>query len=263
MELDRQRAQAAFAAYVRPYDTQDPKIKLKITHTYRVAALCERIAASLGLPAADLDLAWLCGLLHDIGRFEQVRRFGTFNDAVSVDHAKCSAAVLFDEGHIADFVDGDDAFPLLRTAIEQHNVYRLPAELDDRTRMFCQILRDADKIDILRVNVETPLEEIYGVSRQELLQSPISPAVLQAFYEHHAVLRSLKQYPADNIIGHTSLVFELCYPESRRLAAEQGWLWQLFTFRSENPETETELRRAKAHLRAWLDALQTQKNALK
>lgn len=254
MELDRTRAQAAFAAYVRPYDAEDPKIKLKIGHTWRVAALCERIAASLGLPAADLDLAWLCGLLHDVGRFEQVRRFGTFNDAVSIDHARCSAAVLFDEGHIADFVDGNDEFPLLRTAIEQHNVYRLPAELDGRTRRFCQILRDADKIDILRVNVETPLEEIYGVSREELLQSPVSPAVLQAFYEHHAVLRDLKAYPADNIIGHASLVFELCYPESRRLAAEQGWLWRLLDTPLENPETAAALRKAEGHLRAWLAA---------
>lgn len=254
MELDRMQAQAAFAAYVRPYDAEDPKIKLKIGHTYRVAALCERIAASLGLPAADIDLAWLCGLLHDIGRFEQVRRFGTFNDAVSINHARCSAAVLFDEGHIADFVDGDDESPLLRTAIELHNVYRLPAELDDRTRLFCQILRDADKIDILRVNVETPLEEIYGVSREALLQSPVSPAVLAAFYERHAVLRDLKQYPADNIIGHASLVFELCYPESRRLAAEQGWLWRLLATPIENPETAAALRRAEAHLRAWLAA---------
>ena len=253
MILDRKQAQAAFAAYVRPYDAADPKIKLKIAHTYRVAALCERIAASLALPAADRDLAWLCGLLHDIGRFEQVRRYGTFNDAVSIDHAKCSAAVLFDEGHIADFAPGMvPAYPLLRTVIEQHNVYRLPDDLTDRTRMFCQILRDADKIDILRVNVETPLEEIYGVSRAELLQSPVSPAVLAAFYEHHAVLRDLKQYPADNIIGHASLVYELCYPESLRTAAAQGWLWRLLAFHSESPDTNAALRAADAHLRGWL-----------
>ena len=42
---------------------------------------------------------------------------------------------------------------LLRTAIRLHNAYRLPEEMDDRTRMFCQILRDADKIDILRCDI--------------------------------------------------------------------------------------------------------------
>ena len=51
MPLDR-RARQAFAAYAARYDVDDPKVKLKIDHTYRVAALCERIAASLDLPPA-------------------------------------------------------------------------------------------------------------------------------------------------------------------------------------------------------------------
>ncbi|MFR4260246.1 hypothetical protein [Gemmiger formicilis] len=75
-------------------------------------------------------------------------------------------------------------------------------------------MRDADKIDILRVNVETPMEEIYNVSTEALRQSPVTPAVLDAFYEHHCILHSLKKWPADNAVGHASLVFELCYPES-------------------------------------------------
>ena len=224
MTLDRPHAWQAFAAYTSHYNAADPKVKLKIDHTYRVAALCERIANSLALPPQDVDLAWLCGLLHDVGRFEQLRRYGTFIDAQSIDHALMSVTVLFDEGRLRDYIADTDEDALLRTAIRLHNAYRLPAELDDRTRMFCQILRDADKIDILRVNVETPMEQIYNVSTEALRRSPVSPAVLDAFYEHHCVLRTLNHYPADNAVGHASFLFELCYPESLRAAAEQGWL---------------------------------------
>ena len=39
--VDRQKVLDAFAAYISPYDAQDPKVSLKIHHTYRVAALCE------------------------------------------------------------------------------------------------------------------------------------------------------------------------------------------------------------------------------
>ena len=53
MPLDRRRARQAFADYAAQYDARDPKVKLKIDHTYRVAALCERIAASLDLPPAE------------------------------------------------------------------------------------------------------------------------------------------------------------------------------------------------------------------
>ena len=98
MKIDRDREQRAFAAYTEHYNAADPKVKLKIDHTYRVAALCARIARSLSLPPEDVDLAWLCGLLHDVGRFEQLRRYNTFIDSQSVSHAALSVQVLFDEG---------------------------------------------------------------------------------------------------------------------------------------------------------------------
>ena len=53
MTIDRRRAREAFAGYAARYNAADPKVKLKIDHTYRVAALCDRIAASLGLPPEE------------------------------------------------------------------------------------------------------------------------------------------------------------------------------------------------------------------
>ena len=182
MTVDRQKVLDAFAAYIRPYDAQDPKVSLKIHHTYRVAALCEQIGRSIALEGTALDLAWLCGMLHDVGRFEQLRRFGTFDDSKSIDHARAGVQVLFEQGHIRDYLDDDSEDAMLRTAVEWHSAYRLPDGLDERTVMYCNILRDADKIDILRVNVETPLEDIYNVTTAELLASPVTPAVQQAYY---------------------------------------------------------------------------------
>ena len=94
MTVDRQKVLDAFAAYIRPYDAQDPKVSLKIHHTYRVAALCEQIGRSIALEGTALDLAWLCGMLHDVGRFEQLRRFGTFDDSKSIDHARAGVQVF-------------------------------------------------------------------------------------------------------------------------------------------------------------------------
>lgn len=58
----------------------DPRVALKYEHTARVAALCVEIAAGLDMGAKDVDLACPCGLLHDIGHFEQLRIWGTFRD---------------------------------------------------------------------------------------------------------------------------------------------------------------------------------------
>ena len=254
MQINRRTALSAFAGYTARYNARDPKVKLKIDHTYRVAGLCARIAAAQGLDAGAVDLAWLCGLLHDVGRFEQLRQYGTFNDAISIDHAACSARVLFEEGHIRDYLADDSEDELLRTAVTWHSAYRLPDGLNRRTRLYCDLLRDADKIDILRVNVETPLEEIYNVTTRELRSAAITQEVEQAFYEHHTVLRALKRTPADNVVGHISLVYGLVFAESRRIVKEQGWLDKLMAFGTDNPDTARKMTAMGDHLHAWLDA---------
>ncbi len=254
MEIDRSAARRAFAAYVRAYDLRNPKIALKIAHTYRVAALCETIAQSLALSPADTDLAWLSGLLHDVGRFEQVRRFGTFNDALSLDHAAESARVLFEEGRIRDYTADPAEDALLEKAVRGHNLYRLPDALTARERMFCNILRDADKVDILRANCETPLTDIYNVTPEALRTSAITPAVRESFFAHSAVLREIKRTPADNIVGLTSMVFELVYPAGIAAVKQQNWLGRLFTFDTENAETAQTLREMHAEMERWLAA---------
>ena len=234
--FDRKKIEKIFDEYVLAYDASDPKIRLKIDHTYRVAGLCETIATSVG---ADGDFSWVCGMLHDVGRFEQIRRYNTFSDAASVDHAELGADLLFRDGLIKRFgIDLDESsMRTLEKAIRNHSVYRLDAGLTEEERKYCNILRDADKVDIFRVNCDTPLEDIYNVTTKELLASPVSEEVKKCFRDRTAVLRALKSHPADYVVGHICLVFELVYPMSREIAKEQGYLEQLLNFSSENEDT--------------------------
>ena len=263
--INRKNVINAFAEYVRNYDPSDEKIKLKINHTYRVAGLCQRIAESLGLSEPDVDIAWLLGMLHDIGRFEQIRRFGTFNDVQSVDHAEFGADLLFKEGLIRKFAEGyyeecELAEPenqedeqiiknnehhnkdtgLLEMAIRQHNKYRVKEDLTERQRMFCDILRDADKVDIFKVNADIPMEIIYDVTTEELKNGVITKEVLESFYKKETVLKSVRRSAVDHIVGHISLLFELVYKESYRQAKEQGYVYKLLNFKSDVPEVNAE-----------------------
>ncbi len=260
MHIDRSRARQAFAAYVANYDPKNPRIALKIAHTYRVAELCERIAKAAaprgaGLTSPDADLAWLCGLLHDVGRFEQVRRFDTFNDAASVSHAALGTQVLFGTAdpcgpQIRAYVSDAAEDELIATAVSTHSDYRLPSLLDERTRSFCHLLRDADKIDILRVNGTCPLEDIYNVTERDMVQSELSDEVVQTFYEHRTLPRSIRRYPADVLVGHICFAWELVYPESRTIMAEQGFLEQMLSRRFERPETQRRFAAMADHMRA-------------
>lgn len=263
--INRKNVINAFAEYVRNYDPSDEKIKLKIDHTYRVAGLCQRIAESLGLSEPDVDIAWLLGMLHDIGRFEQIRRFGTFNDVQSVDHAEFGADLLLKEGLIRKFAEGyyeecelarsgneeaeqiiknnehhNKDTGLLEMAIRQHNKYRVKEDLTERQRMFCDILRDADKVDIFKVNADIPMEIIYDVTTEELKNGIITKEVLESFYKKETVLKSVRRSAVDHIVGHISLLFELVYKESYRQAKEQGYVYKLLNFKSDVPEVNAE-----------------------
>lgn len=258
--VDRARVRAAFDRYVATYDPADPKVRLKIDHTYRVAALCDRIARAAGLPGPDRDLAWLCGMLHDIGRFEQTRRYGTFSDARSVDHAALGVEILFVEGRLADFVDlpclpapEADLPAAVRTVVGTHSAFRLPEGLDLRTRALCDVVRDADKIDILKAFRESDMVSVLDVSRRDLLESPLSQPVVDAFYGHRTVRRDERAWPADVVMSYPCFLFELAYTESLRIAASQGDVFALFEVPFAVPATRWAVRAMGAHLRAWVD----------
>lgn len=277
MIIDRDRVEKEFKKYTDKYDISDEKIKLKVDHTYRVAAICERIAATLGLCDEDINLVWLIGMLHDIGRFEQLKNFGTFSDADSIDHAHYGVELLFDEGLIERFVDDENKYEceadsssviktknreeagsklseldILKTAIWNHSAYRIEEVLSDRVLMFCNIIRDADKIDILKVNYEVTLEVIYDVTTDQLKKSSVTDEVMKAFMEHHAVLRKLKKTPIDHLVGHAALVFELVYDESFKIVKEQGYLDKMLSFKSDNTETVRQFQALKDNMAKFM-----------
>lgn len=265
--IDKTAVGKAFDSYVKGYNIEDPKIELKYTHTKRVAFLSEEIARSIKnsiknsmeLEDNDIDLAWLIGMLHDIGRFEQVRRFGTFNDSVSVDHAEFGADLLFNPKEDDYFFEGQkEALEIIRknipdtklveTAIRNHNKYRVEEGLDDRTLLFANIIRDADKVDILKVNVEFDVEEIYNIPLEELLNSDISQVVLEACLEGHAVNRALRLTPMDLVIGHASMMQELVFEKSKEVVRQQGYLKILLDKPVKLEQTKEKLAIIKKHL---------------
>ena len=251
--MDRKKIICTFENYVSNYNLNDPNIYLKYKHTGKVAENCERIAKSLDLPAKDVDLAWEIGMLHDIGRFEQLRRFDTFIDTESIDHAEFGGDLLFKEGLIQQFDDEKENYELLEKAIRLHSLYRLPDNLSERELLFCQMIRDADKIDIYRANYETGLHVIYHVTKEELLNSEITPEVYQVFCEERAIPRNIRKTIADNLVGHIALTFELVYPESKKMAIEQGYLQKLLETEFVNSETTELMKKISQRMRRFTE----------
>src|SRR5664280_1224018 len=142
-----------FLDYTNRFQSLDPAVEkniiLKIGHTYRVCDNVSRIAKSLGMERCDLVMAEVLALFHDIGRFEQLKVFGSFNDRITVDHAKLGLKVLNNSRVLACLPRNERR--LLCRSIWLHNKYEIPEKERLDTILFSRLIRDADKLDILGV----------------------------------------------------------------------------------------------------------------
>ncbi len=129
-----------FNNYYNNFDKSNIIIKSKYNHTFRVVSYAESIAKSLNLNPEDITLSKICALFHDIGRFNEVKKFNNLEDSNSFDHG--------DEGYnVLKKLNYNNDIVLLST--KYHNKYMVPNNINERTKMFCNIVRDADKLDIL------------------------------------------------------------------------------------------------------------------
>ncbi len=138
----------AFDDYVRDYDDSQVRIRLKKNHSYRVMRSSIRYALALGWSKDDVSLAGAIGLLHDIGRFEQVRMFDSFSDK-NIDHAVLGVKILFEDGLIENFSLKKEDYDLIRFSILNHNKFVIDACDNERYLRFAKLIRDVDKVDIL------------------------------------------------------------------------------------------------------------------
>lgn len=255
LEINKRQLISVFDKYVSNYDISNIRIKLKYNHTLRVADICERIAKSLDLTEFEIDYCWVMGLFHDIARFEQVKQFDTFKDSQSFSHANYGCDLLFKERLIDQFFPsaGDFDFSLLEKAIRCHSDYIVPEDYNETEHLFSDILRDADKIDIIKVITETSKEVIFGASMEVLEQQTFSPAVLDEFKKHRTIPGKIGKKNVDYYPGFASFVFELMIPESKRILVEQGYIFKfLDDFHSKNSETEKDIEFIKQEVKTFL-----------
>lgn len=127
-------------------------LDMKQTHTIHVQAAIDQIATGLNLSENHRRIASVTALFHDLGRFPQYKKYRTFRDPDSENHARLSIREL-NHHRVLHGLDLTER-RLIHRAIFLHNRLRLPDDLDPNSTLHCRLIRDADKVDILRVMVE-------------------------------------------------------------------------------------------------------------
>ena len=222
-----------FDKYVQTYNDIEGEgfrnILLKIEHTLKVCTIMDLLAAGEGLSPEKARIAATVALLHDVGRFPQYRRWRTFRDSESDNHARLGIDVIREQQLLEDLPPSE--LLLIEEAIRFHNLLTLPKHVQSPTKMFIRLIRDADKLDIWRVFLELfdlPEQERASAACLGLPDLPdYTPACLTALLEHRVVRLDECRVVNDFKLLQISWALDLSFPTSYRLLLERDYLPQL------------------------------------
>jgi len=204
-----------FKEYVSGYYCKDSyvnqNVKIKEGHTLRVCKHIIAIAESLNVEREDVYIAEAAALFHDIGRFEQLRRYKTFNDMKSENHAELGVKVLEQENMLAGLKTAEQE--IIMKAVKFHNARDLPAGESEAVIFFLKLLKDADKLDSLEVLTNYYSSADYGSNPALELDLPnakkLSEAVVKEILASKPVNARNVKSPEDFRILQLSWVFDI------------------------------------------------------
>ncbi|MGL4108397.1 HD domain-containing protein [Clostridium sp. LP20] len=221
--IDLNKGKIAFKEYISQYDTSDDKIKLKLVHTYGVVAAAEFICKNEGLSREDTDLAMLIALLHDIGRFEQLKKFNSFDDN-KFDHASFGVKVLFEDGLIGKFIETSKYDEIIRKAIEYHSRFKIPEGNNEKEELHIKLIRDADKLDNFRVKKFEKFETLFDISEEVLGAEGISENIIENVRKHEPILHINRKTFMDMWVSYLAFIFDLNFRASYLFLKENDYI---------------------------------------
>lgn len=220
--IDIAKVKTEFEKYVSDFDITDDKILLKKEHIERVAALSKMIATYLNLSEKEILLAEVIGFFHDIGRFEQVKQYDTFNDKASVNHAEYSNKVLFEDKLIEKFDIDKKYWNVIEKAVLNHNKDSIETSLTEKEMLFAKIIRDADKLDIFYVICNYDLESVFWF--EDFTVPEIDKKVLLQYTENHKINYKDIKNNAGQICSFYAFVFDFNFDISLKFLKEKDYL---------------------------------------
>lgn len=210
-----------FKNYVSGFNLKDNSISRKYKHSLRVMNLSFKLSKKLKLSKEDILLSETIGLLHDYGRFMQWNKYNTFSDLESIDHGDLGVHLLFENKDINKYVHDKRSYKYIKNAIKYHNKYSYPANLDKKSKLFCDIIRDTDKLDIINIYSK----QIFKLSEESL---EISEKIRNDFINKRSINRKDMKSDADHILLKLALIYDLNFKESFKYLYRKKCIWKFY-----------------------------------
>lgn len=216
--IDLVFAEKAFKEYLKGFDNSNDKIALKIRHTYSVVDSSVYISKKLNLEEEDLELGKLIALLHDIGRFEQLKNFDSYDDFSAGDHGNFGVELLFEknidgEPFIRKFVKDSKYDEIIYKAIKNHNKYKIEDGLNEKELLHAKLIRDSDKTDNFKVKETESCEALFGISEEEFEKEKLTEEIFKEFKKEKLVDSRTCKTNMDRWVSYLAFIFDYNFKE--------------------------------------------------
>lgn len=250
--IDINKAKEKFIQYIEHYDLENRHLNRKQFHSYRVMAISKQIAQQLYLNEEQVKIATLIGLLHDIARFEQFTKYGTFRDRESFDHGDLGVEILRQDNYIKEYTDNEEDIKTICAAIKNHNKYKIEKGVNPLQETFCKIIRDADKIDIFyeATGIFYTKQEL-----EEINQSVISKEIVSKIYEKKTINRNeiKEKGPLIKVLVLLAFIFDIQYKISYKIICNEDYINKIFErFHFKDQHTKDEMQKIQAFLNQYI-----------
>lgn len=228
--IDITKAKKVFKEYIKKYDPTNGKIAIKIAHMYRVAEIAKNTAKYLKLPEEDVKLAELIGLLHDIGRFEQIKQFNTFDDKKSINHGELGIKILFNDNLIRQFIEDNSYDKIIYLAIINHNKNQsaLTKDVTDQERIHMNIIRDSDTLDILNIIIDDNTNQKALYDKEDLSDEILSDEIYNEFINYRELDYGKIHNSADLLITRYMFIWNMNYKYALQEIKKRNYLEKLY-----------------------------------
>jgi len=207
-------------------------------HSLRVATLSAQIAANLELEEDRVLLSEMIGLLHDVGRFEQLQTDGSFDDQKSEDHGETALSLLNEQDFYLALPEKQQK--IITAVIRNHTKEAISLKDDEQNIQFSQILRDADKLDLWKICVENLQRngtfKLDSISWNLPHISTVNRMILKNIRNNKPVRKKDVQSVNDFKLMVMSMVFDLNFRYSFQLLSEKQWIKKLYDSMSKRDE---------------------------
>lgn len=251
MEIDLEKAKEEFLKYTENYDLQDEKILGKQKHSLRVMEISKQIAIGLGLNKEEIELATLIGLLHDIARFEQQTQYKTFDDLESFDHGDYGEKIL--EKDIRKYIETDKYDQIIKKAVRNHNKFKIEDGLNEKEKLFAQIVRDADKLDIFYEAVE-----MFWKGQEELIEnSTIRGEILEQFKSQTQIKREKskkRETTVNNLLSIIAFIYDMNFKSSFEILKKEDYINKMINrFNMKDEKTKKQLEEVRINSNKYVE----------